>query len=186
MKAKNSLKTKGFTLVELLTVVTIIVILAGMTVGALGWVQRKSAVEKARAQLKLLENGLEQYYADTGVYPEAKDSKGLAMYYALFGDGVGADGVRGTDDDGAIDGRPDKGATVYLSELDPRANSGMVEGAAGKAPTRLIDSFGNAWEYVGGDKYKSRRNNPDFDIYSKGPDGKGTSTKPGADDIKNW
>ena len=50
----NNLKRKGlrgFTLVELLTVVTIIVILSGMVVGVSSFVQRKAAVEKARTQM---------------------------------------------------------------------------------------------------------------------------------------
>lgn len=186
MKSKNLLKSRGFTLVELLTVITIIVILAGLTVGALGWVQRKAAVDKARAQLALLENGLEQYYADTGVYPEARDRNGLALYYALFGDGVGPDGIRGTDDDGPVDGKPDDGAKVYVPDLDPNANSGMLEGTPGRAPNKVVDPFGNPWEYIGGDRYERFRNNPDFDIYSKGPNGEGRSNRPDGDDIKNW
>ena len=57
MKSSHkNLKTKGlrgFTLVELLTVVTIIVILSGMVVGVSSFVQRKAAVEKARVQMEL-------------------------------------------------------------------------------------------------------------------------------------
>lgn len=186
MNANKSLKVnvrRGFTLVELLTVITIIVILAGLTVGTMGWVQRKAAVNKARAQLALLENGLERYHADTGIYPEARDTKGLILYYCLFGDGVGADGIRGTSDDGAVDGKPDEGATVYLSELDPHSNSmQLLDGAKDKAPDRLMDPFGNAWSYTGGEKYKRNLNNPDFDLSSYGPDGRNKTD----DDISNY
>ena len=189
MKAKNPKNPRGFSLIELLTVITIIVILAGMTVGALGWVQRKAAVDKARAQMALLENGLERYYADTGVYPDTKgdwDEEGLTLYYALFGDGVGADGIKGTADDGEVDGKPDEGATVYVPDLDPNTNSGLLEGSSGKAPTRVVDPFGNAWQYHGGGGGKSDRSNPDFDIYSEGPNGDGSPDRPDGDDIKNW
>ena len=184
MKAKNSRNTKGFTLVELLTVVTIIVILAGMTVGALGWVQRKAAVDKGKAQLALLQNGLEQYYADHGEYPNAVDNKGLAVYVALYGDGVGDDGVYDKGDEDNVDGRPDKGAKVYLADLDPSANTGLVAGTERK-PTGLLDPFGNSWQYQGGSSAR-RKANPDFDLYSPGPNGKGSMTRPDADDIKNW
>ena len=49
MNASNPLKINrsgGFSLVELLTVITIIVILAGLTVGTMGWVQGKAAADK--------------------------------------------------------------------------------------------------------------------------------------------
>lgn len=191
MNSNKSLKMNGlsgFTLVELLTVITIIVILAGLTVGTMGWVQAKAAGDKALAQMALLENALEQYHADTGVYPEWKDESerdadGLILYYVLFGDGVGADGIKDTADDGAIDGIPDEGATVYLSELDPNMNSmQLLEGPKGKVPTKIVDPFGNAWKYKGGKRFKNSMKNPDFDLYSDGRDGKAGTD----DDINNW
>lgn len=181
-------KRSGFTLVELLTVITIIVVLAGLTMGTMGFVQRKAAVDKARGQLALLENALERYHADIGVYPEAapdgKDSRsGMILYYVLFGDGIGADGIRGTEDDGQPDSEPDEGATVYLSQLGPSMNSmQLLEGVRGEAPKRIVDPFGNPWIYVSGDQYEESMRNPDFDLSSAGPDGI-QDTK---DDITNW
>ena len=191
MNAKNPLRSgppSGFTLIELLTVITIIVVLAGLTMGTMGFVQRKAAVDKAKGQMHLLQNALEQYHTDMGVYPEAsptgKDSRsGMILYYALFGDGVGADGIRGTGDDGQADGRPDSGAMVYLKHLDPNMNSmQLLEGVKGRAPKRIVDPFGNSWLYVSGKQHRESMNNPDFDLSSAGPDGKHDT----GDDIKNW
>ena len=180
-KAFEIRSLRGFTLVELLTVVTIIVILSALTVGAMGWVQKKAAVEKTRAQMALIENGLERYYSTAGVHPEVRDFNGLVCYKVLFGDGVGPDGILNTDDDTTPDGKPDPGATVYVAELDPRTNSmKMVEPSGANAkPTKMVDAFGSPFRYAGG---RYARQNPDFDLYSSGPDGKFNTD----DDINNW
>ncbi len=180
-------RRSGFTLIELLTVITIIVILAGLTVFSVSWIPRMVATKRAEVQVKLLDAAIFRYHADTGVYPEALDPTGLAMYRALYGDGVGRDGIRGTDDDGPLDGRPDEGATVYLKELNPATNPlGLLEGPVGGVPTRLVDPFGNPWHYGGGRMNWPAMNNRDFDIHSPGADGEGSPTSPGADDIHNW
>jgi type II secretory pathway pseudopilin PulG len=174
-------------LVELLTVITIIVILAGLTVIALTWMPRMAHTKKAVAQKELLDSAMFRYHADTGVYPVALDGTGLTMYYVLYGDGVGPDGIRGTADDGPVDGRPDDGATVYLEQLNPATNPlGLLDGPPGAVPTRLVDPFGNAWHYGGGRENWPQMNNRNFDIHSPGPDGVGTPTDPGPDDIHNW
>lgn len=178
----------GFTLVELLVVITIIVILTGLTLGAMGWVQKKAAVDKAKTQLALLENALEQYHADTGTYPGGNGRKGsgLAVYQALFGDGVGEDGVLDDSEIGKVRGRPDAGAKVYLPDLDPKTNpSQMVQTGSGSRPTGLIDPFGGEWHYRSGALARGRANNPDFDLFSYGADGK-TGGEFAADDIDNW
>ena len=192
----QSTRCAGFTLVELLTVITIIIILAGLTVGAFGWVNKKAARSKAETQMRLLENAIQQYHADAGSYPEAQgrgNNQGgldsLLIYRMAFGDGVGKDGVVGTSDDGRVDGKPDEGANIYLSELDP--NAGNTGGWFDRTPvpTRLYDPWGNAWYYRSGN---ARNINPDFDLWSSGPDrqsrGDG-STSAGStnrDNIVNW
>lgn len=182
MNPPKSLKTNrspGFTLVELLVVITIIVVLATLTVGAMGYVQKKAAVDKTRTQIALLENGLEQFYADNGYYPEGDNS--LVVYQALFGDGINPDGTFGTPD-----GIPDEGATVYIQDLDPATDSrGMIK-KSGNQPTGLVDPFGGDYLYMSGPAFKAQMNNPDFDLSSKGPDGRDQSDKDRADDIVNW
>ncbi len=59
----------GFTLVELLTVITIIIVLAGLTVQISGYVQRKGAMARAQAEVAAMEAALESYRADNGIYP---------------------------------------------------------------------------------------------------------------------
>lgn len=185
MKTYNSLKKnhlRGFSLIELLVVVSIIVVLSGLTIGVSGWVQRKSAISKAEAHLELLQSQMEAYAADVGGYPQKRDNNGLIVYTMLFGDGVGKDGVAGTSDDTRPDGKPDEGATIYLDELDPNANNlKMVDPSGPNArPQKLLDPFGNPWRYRSGTRYNPQ--NPDFDLWSVGPDGKDNTE----DDIRNW
>lgn len=177
----------GFTLMELLAVVTIMVMLAGVAFLSFSWIPRMVGTKQAETQVRLLDAAMKRYHADTGSYPVALDGTGLVIYSALFGDGVGADGVRGTDDDGPLDGRPDAGATVYLEALDPAANPlGLLELSPDGLPVRLVDPFGNAWHYASGRAHWPQMNNRDFDIHSPGADGKGTPLSPGPDDIHNW
>ena len=59
----------AFTLIELMAVITIIVILAGLVVGGLGFVSERQAKEKAKVQIALLSKALEEYKLDMGTYP---------------------------------------------------------------------------------------------------------------------
>ncbi|HEY5894417.1 MAG TPA: type II secretion system protein GspG [Chthoniobacterales bacterium] len=66
-------KTSGFTLVELLTVITIIGILAALVLGTFEYAQQKGARSKAEAEISALEAALEMYKADKGMYPRDAD-----------------------------------------------------------------------------------------------------------------
>jgi len=59
----------GMTLLELLAVVTIIVLLAGLVLGLAGYAQRRGGRSRARAEISILENAIEEYRTDTGGYP---------------------------------------------------------------------------------------------------------------------
>lgn len=58
-------KQQGFTLLELLVVISIIGILLALGVVAYTTAQRKGRDAKRRADIKALQDGFEQYYSDT-------------------------------------------------------------------------------------------------------------------------
>jgi prepilin-type N-terminal cleavage/methylation domain-containing protein len=65
---KNS-SYDAFTLVELLAVITIIGILAGLTLGAAGAVRRHGANSTAKAEVAALQAACDRFYADNNTYP---------------------------------------------------------------------------------------------------------------------
>ena len=59
----------AFTLIELLAVITIIGILAGLTLGAAGAVRRHGATSTAKAEVAALQAACDRYFADYNLYP---------------------------------------------------------------------------------------------------------------------
>src|SRR5437867_1158821 len=59
----------AFTIIELLTVITIIIILAGLILATTGYVQKKGARSRAESEIAAMSAALESYKADNGIYP---------------------------------------------------------------------------------------------------------------------
>ncbi len=188
MKTHSSLPSsfrRGFSLVEMLAVITIIGILAAIVIGGTDFVRKKQARSTADIQLKLLAAALEEYKLDTGTYPTGgtggkRDSK--ILYRALYWD---------SDDNGA-GADTDKDQKIYLSELDPENNKqGWTDGK--RAEVILLDPWGNEYRYRSGKMNDGKANptavNPDFDLWSAGPDGKTSDSGDNEytkDDLRNW
>lgn len=168
MKTRSLLnRHPGFTLIEMLVTITIIVALAGLSLGGFRFIESKKANTQAEIQIRLLEKAIEDYKFDNGVYPSSdtgtsgSNSLYLALYY-----------------DGAQDPPLNEGK-IYLPQLDPENNKqGWTLGE--EADVVLVDPWGN--EYI----YRTSENieavNPDFDLLSKGKDGK---TDTGGSDSKD-
>jgi general secretion pathway protein G len=78
----------GFTLVELLAVITIIGVLAGLIIGASKYAVTKSKRSSAAARIAAMESALEDFKADNGFYPkQAVSGPGdtLNLYQSLNG-----------------------------------------------------------------------------------------------------
>lgn len=173
-------KAAGFSLMELVVVVAIIVLLAGLTLAGLSFIEGKKNRDQAKLQVKLLESALEEYYNTNRAYPPSPDPAGEkgdeVLYKYLYYDGFMAHEQNG-------DG------TIYLAALDPenneKAGQAWMRGKGEQA--RIVDPFGNYFRYRTGDSAEAV--NPDFDLWSAGPDGK-TNADPKhndcLDDIKNW
>jgi len=84
---RNRTARRGFTLVELLVVIVIIGILAGLVVGLSGTASRKMRESRTRAELAAIETAIEAYKAKFGHYPPCnEDNPALnSLYYELTG-----------------------------------------------------------------------------------------------------
>jgi prepilin-type N-terminal cleavage/methylation domain-containing protein len=172
---------KGFTLIEMLVTITIIVILAGLVVAATGFVKDKQNRAKAEIQIKLLANACEEYKLDRGTYPGIDDNSkadGRNMSNELYRD-LYWDSNR--DNSGP---KTDSTQKIYISELDPDNNKqGWIDGKGQSA--RILDPWNNEYLYRKG----SSAQNPDFDLWSAGKDGKSNPQNPrdkaNRDDICN-
>ena len=182
----------AFTLIELMVVITIIVILAGLVVGGMEYVNQRQATEKTKVQIALLSKGIEEYKLDMGSYPGTTDNTAIAgdvseqLYQALFKDGYDYTNPNTPPSNWT------KATKIYTSDLDPRNNKqGWVTTTTNAAPganLKILDPWGNNYRYRKG----SNAQNPDFDLWSVGKDGKTNTTTPSTtqtdnkDDIRNF
>lgn len=183
-----SRQPKGFTLMEMLVVITIIVMLAGLTVAGIGFVNIRKANSQAQVQIALLSKAIEEYKLDNGVYPgDLADSPidgdiSEELYQALFLDGY-LDQV-------AAEVNPRK---MYLPELDPRSGKQSwvqrsLDDTVANIPIKILDPWRRPYLYRKG----ADAQNPDFDLWSTGKDGKtdelnaDRSIDVNRDDIRNF
>jgi type II secretory pathway pseudopilin PulG len=61
--------TSAFTVAELLIVLAVILVLAGLILATSGYVQKKGARARAEAEIAAISAALENYRADNGIYP---------------------------------------------------------------------------------------------------------------------
>jgi type II secretory pathway pseudopilin PulG len=96
----------AFTLIELIVVVGIIIVLAGLVLSTVGYVRKKSGRARAETEIAAMSAACENYKSDTGIYPASADTNtlnaqtsldptayqtaSLFLYNALFGTTAGS------------------------------------------------------------------------------------------------
>ena len=153
--------TSAFTLLEMLTVLAIIVILAGLVLSVGGYVHKKSALSRAEGEIAMLSSACESYKADNGNYPReigastdvigpkqdfvATSAKyaasSLFLYKELTGDKTGSGKVP--------DGVPDDGQPQYMKDYEPRILNAKKDTSTKKITEVkfLQDPFGYSYAY---------------------------------------
>jgi prepilin-type N-terminal cleavage/methylation domain-containing protein len=78
---------RAFTLIELLVVISIIGVLAALTIPVLGALKKQQYLKTASAELAFIETALENYKAKYGAYPPGNAANSLLpqLYYELAG-----------------------------------------------------------------------------------------------------
>src|SRR5438874_10483898 len=126
------LRKNAFTIIELLVVISIIIILAGLILSTVGYVQKKGARSRAEAEIAAISAALENYKADNGIYPRGKSvsspPSGSPLYSAA---------ATGTDD---LDARTNKDSSQKIYQDACRY---MYEQLSGDANLDISPDAGN-------------------------------------------
>src|SRR6266480_1592312 len=183
---------RAFTLIELIIVIAIIIVLAGLILSTVGYVQKKGARSRTETEIAAMSAALESYKADNGIYPrnsatdnlDARASgdpttyqaASLYLYDSLFG---ATNGSR----------TPNSGARSYFvfkpNMLSPADQTQNVQ--------YIRDPFGNSYGYStiqAATGTSTVGYNPTFDLWSTAgytPAASPTPTPTPQDQwIKNW
>lgn len=173
-EANMTLRRVGFTLVEMLVVVVVILILAGMTISIMAYVNTRTGRARAAADIERIKNALEEYYAVYGIYPPVEGMRrefaGEGPPYVPPAPPRGGAGYR----DGLVsylfldsqrsrwdkylDGWPDSG--VILKSGQSATDFGTM------AWSNLVWTIKDPWErdYI----YRSRPPYQSYELYSQG------------------
>lgn len=147
--------SRAFTLIELLTVVAVLAILAALVIGAGRRATETGRIARTQAALAALGAALEGYKRQYGDYPRTADAAQLLQ--ALVGK-VDPQ-LRDLHPDGRV--QLDVALFTYDPPADPEENANV----------RLIDPWGQPYHYV----YKTNISpwtNPGYVLCSAGPDGR--------------
>jgi prepilin-type N-terminal cleavage/methylation domain-containing protein len=189
----ESRRVRGFTIIELLIVITIIAVLASLVLGVAGYVNRKGATSRVEAEMKAMEAACESYKSDNGIYPRDTATTdvlnaqtdcdpatatymgaSLSLYKELSGAKTSPYRVK------------DANATQYMA-FNPR----MLSPSAGTV-TNIRDPFGYSYGYSTINQANNEKTppanpapgyNPTFDLWSTAG-GQAVADQPKW--IKNW
>ena len=161
---------RSFTVTELLVAIAIIVILAGILIGGMGYAGRRADEAKTIATIQELSAALEAFRAEKGFYPPCTSAQDVKFYrnsgklYILF-----------------YTATPGSGTPEFLFE-DKQGKAfievnGITATAKNKAEP-FNDTWGTAFKY----QCPGTHNKAMFDLWSIGAD----RTANTEDDIANW
>ena len=178
----------GFTLIELIVVTSVIVILTGLVLSTVGYVQKKGARARAETEIAAISAACESYKADNGIYPSNNDTNNLDartngnpnstaysqaslwLYKQLSGD---SSGNRSPTGKSYMDFKP--------KMLLPAGGTGPVTGMA--------DPFWSSYGYSTAQASNpggSAGYNPTFDLWSTGGVVSTSNPPDQSQWIKNW
>jgi prepilin-type N-terminal cleavage/methylation domain-containing protein len=162
----------GFTLVEMMVVMAIIMGLVALTFGVKGYINAEAAESRTQMELNTLANAIEEFKRDTGVYPLAENHR--ALYNLL----TGRERLERQNDQIVRVTVPEDEQKPYL---DP--NEMTVDNPDN--PTRFMDQWGNPFDYSYASISQAQNSDSLPETYvllSFGPDGERGQPNSGNDD----
>ena len=184
---------KAFTLIELILVVGIIIVLAGLVLSTVGYARKKAARARAETEIAALSAACENYKADNAVYPrdpttntstDALNARtmldpgttnaalytaaSLVLYRAVSGDRNLDRMITAADENYNIDGTALTPPLAQLPQSYFAFKPNMLSPSGGNGNvTALADPFGNDYGYSTANQYDPNTGyNPTFDLWS--------------------
>jgi type II secretory pathway pseudopilin PulG len=205
----------AFTLIEMVTVVAVIIVLAGLIISVAGFVNTKAAREKALAQIKNYSLQSDAYKLDNGTVPQNADTDLLdaRMHFSPVGGSSGTLYQNASrylysclsgDLDPALrpDYKPEAGNKVYYGFKRDELNCQKNADGAIQSVNYIQDPFGNCYGYstIGAKAENDYREKLKLDSSTARPDqpqgynptfdlwstGGGTTQSQAAKWVKNW
>src|SRR5438067_1999847 len=164
----------AFTLIELIVVTTVIIILTGLVLSTVGYVQKKGARARAESEIAAMSAALESYKADNGIYPRSADTDALAPNSDPVGGNpanfVTAARYLYSQLTGDSDGNPTtSSASDTRNYFGAALKPGMLSPNPAGANTCIRDPFGYTYGYSTyevANPGNANGNNPTFDLWS--------------------
>ena len=177
----------AFTVVELLIVMAIILVLAGLILATSGYVQKKGQRSRAEAEIAAMSAALENYKADNGIYPRDATSSDRANPTATLSNEAYTSASRFLYEQlyGATNGARTPGASAK-TYFTFKPNMLNPPPPSTDPVTSIRDPFGNPYGYStakAANPGGAIGFNPTFDLWSIADGGAGTDQTKW---IKNW
>jgi prepilin-type N-terminal cleavage/methylation domain-containing protein len=171
----------AFTLLELLIVIAIIAVLAGVVLATAGYVQKNGKRSRAEAEIAAMSAALENYKADNGAYPSDAVTNNFDVTTATIAD-YAAPSLKLYD---YLSGDTDYDRIPEAKGYFPFKPNQLSPVEQTKAVTSIRDPFGNPYAYstMKASNPSLNGHNPTFDLWSVGDGTAGTDETKW---IKNW
>jgi prepilin-type N-terminal cleavage/methylation domain-containing protein len=197
---RGELCYNGFTLIELILVVGIITVLAGLVLSTVGYARKKGARARAETEIAALAAACENYKADNGVYPRDTTNNttdNLAALTASPTPDPRPTSYDPTDSSYAaasfylyaqLSGNPNGDRSTYTQRTYFQFKPNMLLPAGGTGTvTAIADPFGNSYGYSTAQQANpSWGFNPTFDLWSAAGTSNATDAAYEKVWIKNW
>lgn len=175
MFRKNKTARRAFTLVEILVVISLIIILASLTLALAGPVRNTILTTKAKSQLQKISLALNEFKGKYGEYPMAENSGGEDAWAQLLIDAMRGDKIL-VRRNGKIsmvrydDGRSSAEPVPFLALSDFSLDD---DGDPANA-TKILDPWDNLFQYryntISGGKLGTKWDAPSFLLISAAAD----------------
>ena len=179
-------QSRGFTMIELLAVIVVIVMLVTVVVKVGGYVKQKSNIVRAKGEIAAMSVALERFKSDNGRYPTSSTVRALVDF-------SGAGTMSPVITNGILLytqlTSPQQYGSFKPSQLMVSTNnldvvfSGSTQSF--RAFTCIIDPWGHPYNYYRTYPVQTDQvNQTTFDLWSSGPNGHNENGT--GDDISNW